>query len=440
MMHRWPVSTRVGAEATLAQRGKRVNGSTAPTGPGSGGTGSGETGSGSSGQGGSGGQGRTGTPGGPGDALTAFLAAARQLSATTPIPDPNVFAAVALGWSLGDALAWATHGQTKHLAEVPELTTTAGRWSVLVDQILARAQQLHTHLAASGGQLDLTDQLAAAVALRLDAGGAAAIPAKLDALTALHESIVAVLWSAETALGKAYVLGHRLQEMCAWPAAASAPHATESISAHWEDVHRDLLRLASQLPANAAHAVDNSLRLWRGSLAGGGQETADDLLRQGWRWREVLAGEVAAKDGLRLSDYVGAAGGVARQLRDLARHAIQSFAIWLVLAVVAVAVGIYLLAQDSGGSTGAGVVTVATALGLTWKGVGEFFGRAAATSEEELWNAELDWAIAYRFTMLRNPPSTWQLRRYGGGLETDLPTKQHLRRFKEWKERWPDVE
>lgn len=386
-------------------------------------------------------------PGLPADVLEGFIATAATLAAAPVTADPNVSAAVALGWLVGDTITWTTYSSSSHVAEVPELSSTASRWTVLIDQITARCQQLHTHLINAGSELDLSAQLQSCAALKLDSAGAdptsatdEAIADKRSAVEQLHQSLVEVLWSTEPGLGKGYVLGHRIEQMCAEPTAAPNADPRQSVTEHAPDVHDGLLKLASKLPSNSAHAVDNSLRLWWASLDAGGRETAADLLQQGWRWREVLAGEVAAKDGLLLSDYVGAAGGVTRQLRDLAKHAVKTFAIWLILALALIGVGIYLLAIDKSGSVGAGVVTVVTALGLTWKGIGEFFGRAAANGEARLWDAELDWAIAYRLTALRNPPSAWQLSRWSNELSCDLPTKRHLRRYKEWKGRWPDVD
>lgn len=77
--------------------------------------------------------------------------------------------------------------------------------------------------------------------------------------------------------------------------------------------------------------------------------------------------------------------------------------------------------------------------GLTWKGIGEFFGRAAAKGEGQLWDAEIDWAIAYRFTVLRNPPHDSKLKPRSKALNIDQPTKEHLRRYKQWHNNWPDV-
>lgn len=383
-----------------------------------------------------------GGPGLPEDLLTGFFNAAGQLPATPITADANVSAAFALGWSVGDAITWTTYGSAGHVAEVPGLRGTTALWAVLVDQITARCQQLHSHLINAGSELDLSGELESCAALKLDASGGAeeTIEGKSKAIEALHKKLIEVLWSTESALGKAYVLGRRMEEMCAEPTAAPGVAPKQSLFEHARDVHQGLLRIASLLPSNSAHAVDNSLRLWWASFVAGGEENAADLLAQGRRWREVLAGEVAAQDQLRLSDYVGAAGGVSRQLRELAKQSVKTFAIWLILTAALVGLGIYLLVIDKSGSIGAGVVTVVTALGLTWKGIGEFFGRAAANGEARLWDAELDWAIAYRFTLLRNPPKAWQLSRWSTQLNVDLPTKRHLRRYKEWKDRWPDID
>jgi peptidoglycan hydrolase-like protein with peptidoglycan-binding domain len=88
------------------------------------------------------------------------------------------------------------------------------------------------------------------------------------------------------------------------------------------------------------------------------------------------------------------------------------------------------------------------AFGLTWKGIGDFFGRVAAKGEEQLWNAEIDWAIAYRFTALRHAPAnnlvrrgsrTILLRKRSNAGNLDEPIKEHLRRYNQWKKKWPDV-
>jgi len=49
--------------------------------------------------------------------------------------------------------------------------------------------------------------------------------------------------------------------------------------------------------------------------------------------------------------------------------------------------------------------------------------RAAAKGEEQLWDAEIDWAIVYRFTVLQNPPADNQLKPRSKALAIDQPTK-----------------
>src|SRR5690349_21467104 len=126
-------------------------------------------------------------------------------------------------------------------------------------------------------------------------------------------------------------------------------------NAHNADVHRLLMALASRLPANAAHATDNSLRLWSASLSAGGEESPQDLLRQGWRWHDVLAGDLSGKDGLRLTDYVAAADSVAGKLGQTARQIAARFAVWLIVAFLIAAGGIALIVVGTKGTIGAGI-------------------------------------------------------------------------------------
>ena len=135
------------------------------------------------------------------------------------------------------------------------------------------------------------------------------------------------------------------------------------------------------------------------SLSAAGEESPGDLLRQGRRWHDVLAGDVSGKDGLRLTDYVGAADSVAGKLWQTAQQVVARFKVWLIVAFLIAAGGVILIFVGTKGTIGAGITAMFAAFGLTWKGIGEFFGRAAAKGEEQLWDAEIDWAIAYRFTV-----------------------------------------
>lgn len=310
-----------------------------------------------------------------------------------------------------------------------------------------RCGQLHAHLSDDPTSLDLGVMLTSCSDLRLDPKTTAAdsvnkaVKQKADKLKDLNTGIVEVLWATEWELAKAYELGRAMEKMCAQPVAnGETITVRDSVAANAENVHTLLIMLASKLPPNAAHATDNSLRLWSASLRGGGEEDAEELLHQGWRWRAVLAGEVAGKDGLRLSDYVGAADSVSQKLRQIAVQAARRFAWLLALAVLVALGGVALIFLDTKGSVGAGIAAVLAAFGVTWKGIGEFFGRVAAKGEEQLWAAELDWAIAYRFTALSNPATGRKLSRWSKFMGDDRPMKAHLVRYNEWKANWPDVD
>jgi hypothetical protein len=380
-------------------------------------------------------------PGTISDALTGFATQAAKLPAG-PTPDANVAVAYALGWAVGDALTCARYGVFDHLVEVPGFSTGADQWDLLVNQIISHCGQLNNHLKGASASLDLSAQLKIGANLLLDSDPGnikTAIGAKSGTVTELHTGILAVLWSVESPLGKSYLLGHEMEQMCATPVAEESAKVSASVETHFAEVHQLLIALASKLPPNAAHATDNSLRLWSASLTAGGDERPEDLLHQGWRWREVLAGDLSGKDGLRLGDYVAAADSVAGKLWETARQVAARFAVWLIVALIVAVAGIVLIILGTRGTVGAGIASVVAAFGLTWKGIGEFFGRIAAKGEEQLWDAEMDWAIAYRFTILRNPPEDMLLKRRSKALKCDRPTKEHLRRYKQWKKNWPDV-
>jgi hypothetical protein len=390
-------------------------------------------------------------PGAISDALTAFEAQAARLP-TGPAPDPDVAVAYALGWAVGDALTCAKYQFFEHLVKVPGLDAPSDQWNLLVNQIISHCGHLNNNLKSTHADFDLSAQLKIGANLRLGSGPGdvkTAVKAKNTTVTELHTGILTVLWSVASPLAKSYQLGHELEQMCATPiaepstrvsvSAESPTTVNASVETHKAEVHRLLTALASKLPVNAAHATDNSLRLWSASLSAGGEESPEDLLRQGRRWHDVLAGDVSGKDGLRITDYVAAADSVAGKLGQTARQVVARFKVWLIVAFLIAAGGIVLIFVGTKGTIGAGITAVLAAFGLTWKWIGEFFGRAAAKGEEQLWDAEIDCAIAYRFTVLRNPPADQQLKPRSNKPTIDQPTKEHLRRYKQWKKNWPDV-
>jgi hypothetical protein len=380
----------------------------------------------------------------PSDALAAFAAQAAKIPAG-PAPDANVAVAYALGWAVGDALIWTECGVTRHLEyleQVPgELRHGARPWEILINQITSRCKKLDAHLKDAGADPDLSDPLKICEGLHLGAPGPAdgnsAVRGKGASVQELHTGILEVLWSVEPPLGKAYLLGHEMEQMCATPA-VKGTEVTVAFDTHFGRIHPLLTALASKLPPNAAHATDNSLRMWQASLSAKCIQDPKDLLKQGRYWREVLAGDVAGKDGLRLSDYIAAAGSVTDKLGKTARQVVRRFAVWLIVALVVAAGGIVLLVVGSRNTVGAGIASLVAAFGLTWKGIGGFFGRAAAAGEAQLWDAELDWAIAHRFTVLTSYPDKKQLAK-SDPLKDDRPMKEHMLRHQQWKAKWPDV-
>ena len=378
------------------------------------------------------------------DVLAGFAAQAAK-PPVGPTPDANVACACALGWTVGDALMWAQHGTSEHLSKVPDLDSGAEPWNLLINQITSRLQKLHDHLKGAGNGLDLSGPLTASTTLHLDLADSAdvntAVRGKAEAAKSVNDTVLNVLWSTEPALGKAYQLGRHLEQMCADPTVnGNSVSVQESVGAQAKVVHPLLMTLASKLPSNSAHATDNSLRLWWATLlAEAGKDTAETLLDQGSRWRVVLAGDVAGTDGLHLGDYMYATDSVAVKLRDTAKQIAIKFWPWLFAALVVAAGGIVLIIVDTKGTVGAGIAAIIAALGVTWKGIGEFFGRVAARGEDYLWDAELDWAIAHRFTLCHQlAPDA--LKALAGIPEVDKPTAAHVARFSEWKRVWPDVD
>jgi hypothetical protein len=224
--------------------------------------------------------------------------------------------------------------------------------------------------------------------------------------------------------------------MCATPIAQPHTTVSTSVQTHNANVHRLLTVLAAKLPASAAHATDYSLRLWSASLSFGGEESPQDLLVQGWRWHGVLAGDVSGKDLLRPRDYEAVAEGFTRRLWRIALRVGGRLAFLLVVAALA---GIGLIIWGTPGAISAGIATLVATFGLAWRVVSEFFGRVGTRGEQQLWDAEIEWAIAYRFTVLRHTPNDNQLKPRSHSHWIDQPTKEHLRRYNHWKQNWPDV-
>jgi len=200
-------------------------------------------------------------PGSISDALTAFEAQATKLP-TGPAPDPYVAVAFALGWAVGDALTCAKYQVFEHLVKVPELDASSDQWNLLVNQIISQCGHFNNHLKSTQADFDLSAQLKICANLPLGSppgGIKTAVGAKNATVMELNTGILTVLWSVSSPLAKSCQLGHEMEQMCATPTAEPSTAVSASVKTHDTEVHRLLTALASKLPANAAHAADNSV-------------------------------------------------------------------------------------------------------------------------------------------------------------------------------------
>jgi hypothetical protein len=311
--------------------------------------------------------------------------------------DPMVSIAFVLGWRSGQAVRWPPPDDGD---DAPGLNTEA-RWAVLSGQIDQAQLRLEPHVSS------------------LPSFGPQRPPESED----VYQRVLAKLYIAHDSLGKACRLGYLLQAFCCG-AATTAAALTE--------IKLLLVGLTTKLPDNAAHVVINSLTLWEDTIA---QETADAtrLRRQGVVWRAFLSGDTAPRDVLHLSDYVGTADEVIGRVQELGRRALRGRLKALAITVVVlIVVGIAVLIRfhaDASGVT-AGAASLLAAFGLTWKGIGQFFGHAVATAEQSLWDAQLDWTVAYRATIGPAPAGANRAKR----------RDQHVTRWMSWQKDWPNTE
>jgi hypothetical protein len=359
----------------------------------------------------------------PETGLNAFADAATQWAPQAG--DPKIAAAFLLGWRIGLALDWATLG--RHVSwpdDDPGLTGRGVRWAVLEGQIAATARAL----AAGGDPLP-------------DLGPEPAAPAAETPVEAFRLALLPRLYVGDQFRGVAFTLGGQLEALCARE--RSSPADLRALEAEITEVKKPLIALASKFPPHAAHYVLNSLTLWEEQL-GRHDFDAEKLRRQGGLWRSVLSGDVGAQDLLRLSDYIGTAEQVVARLHDFALRALRSQLIVPAVVVCVLLVG-GLLVMFLSHKVAAGATSVVVALGLSWKGIGQYVGRAAAQGEQALWDGQLDWTIAYRATIsLRDPAeiargevvfarARRRLRRQRVGRG-----QEHFEAWQKWLRTWPD--
>lgn len=382
----------------------------------------------------------------PTDLLSGFAATATRW--THESGDPDAASAFLLGWRLGIALDWAANGAHIPWPDDDPGLSSDSRWSVLKGQI---------EFAAKGLTSDAGDSFP------LPALGDAPPEPKSGAVSSYRDAVARRLFITSQFRGLAFSAGCDLEGACAGTRRVAAAHQpnpsltpgsntgtaqagisstdAENLRIDIPALQKALLGLATKLPPNAAHSVINSLTLWAEQLQQEGVAFDRDVLRkQGGVWRSILSGDVAAKDLLSLDDYVGTGEQVASQLKYLARRTVRGHLLLPVAGVLLLAVaGFVLLLFSRTAAAGAGALLAA--LGLTWRGIGQYLGKAAAGVEQSLWHAQLDWTIAYRTTMSlveripSTPPKKWKA--MPGG---QLRPADHYATWQSWKEQWPAIE
>jgi hypothetical protein len=376
-------------------------------------------------------------PGKPADALNAFLSAAVTWPNGT---DPNISTAFELGWRVNMAATWASSGRGEWATGTPGLADTA-QAKAIVDQINHTLRDLTASASPTPAADPKTNGATGAspsppapgegdpaVALQTPP---AADPATIadGQIQVSPEQVLTVLYAKDGLLGKAAYLGIRLRGLC-W-AADPAPLDAAALV----EIKALLLTLATKLPDNAAHAVLNSLALYEEGYAQQPVPT-DQLRRQGEIWRGFLSGDVAPKDVLHVTDYVGTADLLAGSIRDLLVAALRGRLKWLLLIAAVLAAGgvalVLLLHNDTAGAL-SGATSLLAALGLSWKGIGQFFGTPAAKAEQALWESQLDWTIAYRATIGSQTAAA------AGKPATNARARDHVQIWKQWNANWPST-
>jgi hypothetical protein len=325
--------------------------------------------------------------------------------AAAPARDEGVRTAFALGWQMAELYrrgeTQATQAQLQ--VDLPEVGSLAGpdRRNLRFAQVDAALARLRQAITDAGLSVPTTDAVRGA-AERGEAEARAAI-------LALHAELLRVLTAADFRLGKAYGLGRALCDTCRVHSAKDVQR--ELGSDRVGNLYSWLLDLKTVLPPHAGESVYQSLREWE---LWASQPEVDShpldwerdqgtveqvLFRQGEIWRALLSGEKKATDMLVARDYADAAGKLFMDGVALLKR--LPWQLWLVVGgALGLAVAGLILASLIGNvsSVVAALGGLAAALGISWTGLRQTLGTAAASLRKPLWGAALDRAIVVAIT------------------------------------------
>jgi hypothetical protein len=313
--------------------------------------------------------------GSPGDSLKPLeqaLLAAGKAAAVQEAGDPHVTAAFELGWLMSDVVAGRSGKPFP--AGVPD------------DDHVGYGAQAN-RLEAAVKSLGVSGVDPSMVVNQLKTLASASSQA-----TKWEPSLAAALLGADPRYARAYGVGRQLNDL----AHSSSPETFVKDNA--AGLISSLDSLSTVFAAHASRSVAKSLEVWANLKTWSGNENL--VPAQGELWRSLLSGEKKGTEMLEPKNYVDAARQVAVRLRAVVLATLRQFAVLVGLIIVLLALGAWLLVESShGGNTVAGLLSVLSAVGLTWKGIGGTVGKFAGKLEAPIWGAELDQAITDAITL-----------------------------------------
>jgi hypothetical protein len=321
--------------------------------------------------------------------------------------------AVALGWRMAELYADATKQSTK-LPKLPPTLPTIDR--------LPRGKRTELEIAEAQATIDRLQLGGANPPSTADLSKKFADPAANSAdikreVYNLHLAILRACNAADRTLAKAYQLGRSIADTC--PPEIDIPAMADQLNRYrLDELGRWLADLATRLPDHASRAVRISMARWK-VAAQDGESSAlfseNDrgtvhraLDRQVQIWRSLLTGEKQAKDMLGADGYAQAVGFAVRDSRRLLTSYIWRFLPYVVLALALLGLGVWgLLTFSDTSKIIASATAVASALGISWKGITTTLGRAADEIEKPIWTTSIDLVVADAIT--QSPASSVSL-------------------------------
>jgi hypothetical protein len=262
---------------------------------------------------------------------------------------------------------------------------------------------------ATLARLKLDGTSAAAAKLEAEYESAEATSEKVKrCVYELHLAILRECNASDRALGKAYELGKSLADTC--PGAISVEAMAKQLNRYrLDELGRWLADLASRLPDHSSRAVRISMARWKIEAKDGPssplftkQEAGilhRELDRQVQIWRSMLTGEKSATDMLGTDGYARAVGFAVGDTRRILTGYIFKFLPYILVVMAVLAAGIWgVLEFKATSKVIASFTAIATALGLSWKGVASTLGHVAGEIETPIWQGSLDLVVADAIT------------------------------------------